>query len=171
MASASVQGYDEVLKGQFAVYKKISEQIGGDVKEQSDLVKQALDAERAFLVTAAGRAKPSQDELTKMLEETSKKMNAVEEFRNKNRGSKQFNHLSSVSEGIGALGWVVAPMKPDAFVKEKINAAEFYTNRVLKDFKDQDAKHADWVKAFLGALKELEAYTKKHHSAALTWGK
>ncbi|XP_031559162.1 adenylyl cyclase-associated protein 1-like isoform X2 [Actinia tenebrosa] len=153
MASASVQGYDEVLKGQFAVYKKISEQIGGDVKEQSDLVKQALDAERAFLVTAAGRAKPSQ------------------EFRNKNRGSKQFNHLSSVSEGIGALGWVVAPMKPDAFVKEKINAAEFYTNRVLKDFKDQDAKHADWVKAFLGALKELEAYTKKHHSAALTWGK
>lgn len=30
----------------------------------------------------------------------------VQNLREKNRGSKQFNHLSAVSESIPALGWV-----------------------------------------------------------------
>lgn len=30
----------------------------------------------------------------------------VQNFREKNRGSKLFNHLSAVSESIPALGWV-----------------------------------------------------------------
>lgn len=114
-------------------------------------------------------------------------------FRDRNRSSKQFNHLSAVSEGMDALLWVGAvrlclrmstafwcsafcwtvtawrmqiksrqdvaqkgnwknmrdsapfdtnlffllskPGKPDIFVRDRKDGAVFYTNRVLKDFK------------------------------------
>ena len=58
-------------------------------------------------------------------------------FRDKNRGSKYFNHLSGVSEGISCLGWVVAMGKPSTYVKEKSDSSQFYLNRVLKEFKDK----------------------------------
>ena len=46
-----------------------------------------------------------------------------------------FNHLSAISESIPALGWVTVSPAPSPFVKEMNDAGQFYTNRVLKDWK------------------------------------
>lgn len=64
-----------------------------------------------------------------------------------NRGSKLFHHLSAVSESIQALGWVAVAPKPGPYVKEMNDAAMFYTNLVLMEYRDVDEKHVDWVKA------------------------
>ena len=40
------------------------------------------------------------------LKPTSDVIETIQEFRNKYRKSPFFNHLSSISEGIAALGWV-----------------------------------------------------------------
>jgi adenylyl cyclase-associated protein len=50
------------------------------------------------------------------------------------------------------------------------DAAQFYTNRVLKDFKDKDPVHVEWVKQWLKTLNELHAYVKQYHTTGLTWG-
>jgi len=50
------------------------------------------------------------------------------------------------------------------------DAAQFYTNRVLKDFKEKDSIHAEWVKQWLKILNELHAYVKQYHTTGLTWG-
>jgi adenylyl cyclase-associated protein len=50
------------------------------------------------------------------------------------------------------------------------DAAQFYTNRVLKDFKDKNPIHAEWVKQWLKILNELHAYVKQYHTTGLTWG-
>jgi adenylyl cyclase-associated protein len=42
-----------------------------------------------------------------------------------------------VSESIGALGWIAISPAPAPYVKEMIDAAQFYTNRVLKDYKEK----------------------------------
>lgn len=46
------------------------------------------------------------------------------------------NHLSAVGEGAGAFGWVAVEPTPAPFVGEMKDSAQFYTNRVLKEFKD-----------------------------------
>ena len=51
------------------------------------------------------------------------------------------------------------------------DAAMFYTNRVLKEYKDVDKKHVDWVKAYLSIWTELQAYIKEFHTTGLAWSK
>lgn len=50
------------------------------------------------------------------------------------------------------------------------DASQFYTNRVLKDFKEKDPIHTEWVKQWLKILNELYAYVKQYHTTGLTWG-
>jgi len=41
-----------------------------------------------------------------LLKPISEKIQEIQNFRERNRGSKMFNHLSAVSESIPALGWI-----------------------------------------------------------------
>ena len=41
-----------------------------------------------------------------LLKPTSDQISGVQDFREKNRGSQYFNHLSTISESIPSLGWV-----------------------------------------------------------------
>jgi len=85
------------------------------------------------------------------------------------RSGPQFNNLSTVSEGIPALGWVLVEKTPGPYVAEARSASEFYSNRILKEFKGKDATQTDWVGAFHGFLVNLQAYIKKNHTTELTW--
>ncbi|XP_020617448.1 adenylyl cyclase-associated protein 2-like [Orbicella faveolata] len=51
------------------------------------------------------------------------------------------------------------------------DAAQFYMNRVLKDFKEKDKTHVEWVSCLKGALADLQAYVKAHHTTGLVWSK
>ena len=41
---------------------------------------------------------------------------------------------------------------PSPFIKEMMDAGQFYTNRVLKDWKDKSKSHVEWTKAWLATL-------------------
>jgi adenylyl cyclase-associated protein len=47
--------------------------------------------------------------------------------------------------------------------------SEFYSNRILKEFKDKDQTQVDWVKGYNGFLRELQTYIKDYHTTGLTW--
>lgn len=47
-----------------------------------------------------------QTELQDLLKPISDHIQEIQSFRERNRGSSLFNHLSAVSESIPALGWV-----------------------------------------------------------------
>lgn len=49
---------------------------------------------------------PVQAVLTTLLQPVSKAIQQVQAFREQNRTSPLFNHLSAVSESVPALGWV-----------------------------------------------------------------
>uniref|UniRef100_A0A671GAB8 Adenylyl cyclase-associated protein n=1 Tax=Rhinolophus ferrumequinum TaxID=59479 RepID=A0A671GAB8_RHIFE len=156
-----VQAFDSLLAGPVAEYLKFSKEIGGDVQKHAEMVHTGLKLERALLVTASQCQQPGGNKLSDLLAPISEQIQEVVTFREKNRGSKLFNHLSAVSESIQALGWVAMAPKPGLYVKEMNDAAMFYTNRVLKEYKDVDKKHVDWVKA----------YIKEFHTTGLTWSK
>uniref|UniRef100_A0AAY4CJ23 Adenylyl cyclase-associated protein n=1 Tax=Denticeps clupeoides TaxID=299321 RepID=A0AAY4CJ23_9TELE len=109
--------------------------------------------------------------LSSLLAPVSKAIQEVQSFRELHRSSPLFNHLSAVSESVPALGWVAMEPKPGPYVKEMQDAATFYTNRVLKDYKDKDQTHVDWVKAYIAIWTDLQAYIKQHHTTGLSWSK
>lgn len=93
--------------------------------------------QRHFLVVASRSKKPSDADLMKLLAPTSEAIQGIQSFREKNRTSPLFNHLSAISESIPALGWVTVAPAPGPYIKEMNDAGQFYTNRVLKDWKDK----------------------------------
>uniref|UniRef100_A0A8C3TV27 Adenylyl cyclase-associated protein n=1 Tax=Catharus ustulatus TaxID=91951 RepID=A0A8C3TV27_CATUS len=140
-----VEAFDRLLNGSVAEFLRYSKILEGDVK--------------------------THNEVAVLLKPISEKIQEIQNFRERNRGSKMFNHLSAVSESIPALGWIAVSPKPGPYVKEMNDAATFYTNRVLKDYKNSDTRHVDWVKSYLNIWSELQAYIKEHHTTGLTWSK
>jgi adenylyl cyclase-associated protein len=97
------------------------------------------------------------------------KMVEIENFREKGRRCDYFNHLSAISESIPALGWINMAPTPAPFVKEMCDASMFYTNRVLKDWKDKSKAHVEWTKAWIQTLTQLQGFVKQHHTTGLVW--
>jgi adenylyl cyclase-associated protein len=64
-------------------------------------------------------------------------ISAISDIREANRSSPVFNHLSAVSESIGVLAWVTVDPKPHKHVEESLNSAQFWGNRVLKEYKEK----------------------------------
>uniref|UniRef100_A0A673BMI2 C-CAP/cofactor C-like domain-containing protein n=1 Tax=Sphaeramia orbicularis TaxID=375764 RepID=A0A673BMI2_9TELE len=166
-----VDAFDEIVNGCVNVYLGLSQKIGGDVQKHAEMMKQAFSAVRQLLVTASSSQKPADAAIPALLQPVSKVIEQVQSFREANRTSPLFNHLSAVSESVPALGWVAVAPKPGPFVKEMQDAATFYTNRVLKDYKEKDKTHVDWVNAYLCIWTKLQEYIKKYHTTGLAWSK
>jgi len=124
-----------------------------------------------LLTQAVNSMKPSDDIFGKALEPLSKVIGEIQSFREKNRKSEHFNHLSAISESIGALGWVTVSPAPCTYIKEMNDAGQFYTNRVLKDYKEKDPSklHVNWVQSWIKTINELQAYVKEHHTTGVSW--
>ncbi|XP_027212254.2 adenylyl cyclase-associated protein 1 isoform X3 [Penaeus vannamei] len=164
-----VLAYDDLLSGPFKAFLDTSNQIGGDVAAIAKMVQETFINQRAFLVMASKSQRPLDSELPQVLEPTGKKVQEVIAFRESKRQSPFFNHLSAVSESIPGLSWVAVSPAPAPYVKEMGDSAVFYTNRVLKEYKDKDKVHVEWVQHWNNVFKELQQYVKTHHTTGLSW--
>merc|ERR1719154_227779 len=151
------------------MFAGLCDQIGGDVAAVGAMLRAAFAAQKEFLVAAGKYRKPDDATLQLLLKPTSDRIAQIQEFREKSRRSEFFNHLSAISESVPALGWVAVAPTPAPYVKEMNDAGQFYTNRVLKEWKEKDAAHAAWVKAWVATLGELQAFVKAHHTTGLVW--
>ncbi|KFV75093.1 Adenylyl cyclase-associated protein 1, partial [Dryobates pubescens] len=141
-----VQAFDALLAGPVAEYMKISKEVGGDVQTHAEMVHAGLMSERAILVMASQHRQPEEVSV----------------------GGLSSGLLCPSLRDVCKCGG--AP-KPGPYVKEMTDAAMFYTNRILKEYKDVDKKQVDWVKAYLSIWTELQAYIKEHHTTGLAWSK
>jgi len=168
--SPSVREYEDLISQFVVPLVDITSKLGAsEVTEQVALFQQAVNAQRDMLKVAASSKKPSQDVITKLITPTSNIMAEIVKLRDAKRTSKFFNHLSTISEGVPALGWVLVSPTPAPHVGDMRAGSEFYSNRILKDFKGKEQIHVDWVSAINGFLKELQVYVKKNHTTGLTW--
>lgn len=49
------------------------------------------------------------------------------------------------------------------------DAGQFYTNRVLKDWKEKDTTHVEWARSWIQTLTELQKYIRQYHTTGLVW--
>lgn len=106
---------------------------------QAKAVKQAFEAERTYLLVAS-KSKQPDVQPPELMTELHRHTSAVDEIREGNRPSPLFNHLSAVSEGIVALGWIV-DKRPNDFVTATLGGAQYYGNKVLKEYKEKYEPH------------------------------
>ncbi|KDN44681.1 hypothetical protein K437DRAFT_256912 [Tilletiaria anomala UBC 951] len=171
----AVEAWDEQITPALSAYTSLSFQLGDLIADQAKSVQEAFEAQRHIVLLAASSAKPGNGGLqsptfAKIVEPLQKALMAVTEIREKNRAQKKiFNHLSAVSEGIPAAGWVAIEPKPAPFVGEMKDSAQFYLNRVINDFKNQDKTHVEWCRSVSKLLQTLQDYVEDKHTVGLMW--
>jgi adenylyl cyclase-associated protein len=169
-SSSSVNEYTDLINTHINPLVTVVAKIGGDeLKKQVDLLKKATDSQRSFLEIVAGSKKPSADVLGKLVGPTSTLMGEISAVRDSNRKSPQFNHLSTISEGISALGWVMVEPTPGPFVNDARASSEFYSNKILVEFKKSNQDQVDFVTHWNTFMKDLFNYIKKNHTTGLVW--
>lgn len=84
----------------------------------------------------ATKAKKPNPQPPELMTELHRHTSTVDEIREANRPSPLFTHLSAVSEGIVALGWIVEK-RPGDFVTDTLGGAQYYGNKVLKEYKEK----------------------------------
>uniref|UniRef100_A0A8C0KJF0 Cyclase associated actin cytoskeleton regulatory protein 2 n=1 Tax=Canis lupus dingo TaxID=286419 RepID=A0A8C0KJF0_CANLU len=111
----SVEAFDKLMNSMVAEFLKKSRILAGDVETHAEMVHSAFQAQRAFLLMASQHQQPQENDVAALLKPISEKIQEIQTFRERNRGSKMFNHLSAVSESIPALGWiaVVSPVRTE----------------------------------------------------------
>ncbi|KAH8351994.1 hypothetical protein KR084_001044 [Drosophila pseudotakahashii] len=168
-SNMSVAGFEDIVAGPLSQYLTLSAKIGGDVAQHAELVKSAFGFQLQYVTLATQLAQPAQPKQAELLKPTSTQISAIQDYREKHRSSALFNHLSAISESIPALGWVCVEKTPGPYVKEMNDAGQFYTNRVLKEWKEKDVTHVEWARAWVQTLTELQAYIRQYHTTGLVW--
>ncbi|ORY86775.1 adenylate cyclase associated N terminal-domain-containing protein [Protomyces lactucae-debilis] len=169
--SPAVKGYDDLMADHLSQFMSLSAQVGGLVQEQAGLVDAAFQTQRALILTASQATKPdlTSSEFTTALKPLQEKIVAIGDLKDKNRPSPLFNHLSVVAEGIPALFWVAVEPTPAPHVGDLKDSAQFWANRVIKEYKEKDPQQVAWVRSFVALLTELQKYVKQWHTTGLTW--
>ncbi|CAH8438501.1 unnamed protein product [Dicrocoelium dendriticum] len=167
--SLTLKDFSDIVSGPLAEYLTLSSKIGGDVGEQSGLLRECFISQQRLLELVVSHPKPSDSELKDLIRRHCEPISAVVEFKDKRRSSPHFNHISAVAESAVALGWVGVSPAPAPYVKDMQEAAHFFTNRVLKDNKDANPDHIAWTKALMLIWTNLQTYICKHFRTGLVW--
>lgn len=170
----SIKEFDNFIKEKIDPYVQLSQEIDGQLGEQAELFKEAIDRERRVLL-AASKSEKLNAEDGKFQELVIKPINElimkIISIKDGNRNSEKFNYLNAVSEGVAVLGWIVVNT-PVSYVPEFKDSAQFWTNRILKEVKGSEDEKVgtEWVKTFLSIFDALKDYVKEFHSTGITWG-
>ncbi|XP_055997685.1 adenylyl cyclase-associated protein 1-like isoform X4 [Ostrea edulis] len=169
VVTPSVSAFDEIINSNISKFVELCNKIDGDVKTLGGLVQKGFGNLRQYLYVASRSKKPSEPVMEKLFDPVKKVIEETMTFKDNNRPSKQFNHLSAIAESLPALCWVRVAPTPGPYVKDMQDAGMFYTNRVLKEFKDKDQTHVDWVKIWNDTLNKTITYIKDFHTTGLVW--
>lgn len=165
-----VKAFQEFIKTEVDPFVATSATIDPVVADAANLLKAAFVEQASFLNVVSKSKKPdlSDPAFVEALGPTQAKIMAIGDVKDAGRRSEFFNHLNTLSDGAAVLGWVVTDT-PVSSVAEFKDNAQFWANRVMKDFRDKDPKHSEWVKQFSALFDALRAYVKEYHTTGPAW--
>ncbi|KAK9056745.1 hypothetical protein SSX86_024108 [Deinandra increscens subsp. villosa] len=171
----SIVAFDDLISEYVDKVSAASEQIGGQVKDITNVLRAAFSAQKELLVKIKQTQKPDARGMVEFLRPLNEKITEATSMT-EGRRSDFFNHLRSVAESLSALAWIAYTGKdcgmsmPIAHVEQCWQSAEFYSNKVLVEYRTKDPNHVEWAKA----LKELYVpglrdYVKSHYPLGPVW--
>ncbi|KAF7535876.1 hypothetical protein G7054_g5020 [Neopestalotiopsis clavispora] len=162
-----IEDFDAFIESSVGKYVQASNKLGGLIAEQAAKVLQGFKQERRFLLISTKAKKPniSGSEMTvyqELLKPINEALMEVASIKEANRGSPDYGQLCAVAEGIMVLAWVTVDMRPYKHVEETLGAAQFFGNRILKEYKDKDADQVAWVQSFYAIFRDLTEFVKNN---------
>ncbi|KAL5562973.1 hypothetical protein UlMin_032720 [Ulmus minor] len=171
----SILAFDDFLGQYMSRVTAAGEKIGGKVLEVTKIVEEAFGVLKELLIKVKQTQKPDQAglaEFLKPLNEVIIKATALTEGRR----SDFFNHLKTAADSLSALAWIAYTGKdcgmsmPIAHVEESWQMAEFYSNKILVEYRSKDPNHVEWAKALKELyLPGLRDYVKSHYPLGPVW--
>lgn len=174
LSPASKVYQDEIVNGALNDFLSKSKEVGGLVAEHSALIGLLCEAQLSFLQFASNHAKPSApNALAPLLEPQGKAIEAVMETKDKLSRSKEGREwgvcFNVLGEGVPAWGWVQMEPTPAPYIHEMKNAAQFWSDRVIKQYKETNTSVVAWAKSFIALIAALESYVKEWHVTGVVW--
>lgn len=165
-----VVAFDQFIKDNIDPFVSSSKEIDLTVGDVASAFKDAFEEQSKFLDLVSTTKKPAVSDpmFMQLLTPINAKIEKISALKDANRRSVYFNHLNTISEGAPVLGWIVSDT-PLSFVPEFKDSAQFWSNRVMKEYKDKDPKQVEWVKQFLAIFDQLRAYVKEYHTTGPSW--
>ncbi|KAI9745809.1 MAG: hypothetical protein M1818_000490 [Claussenomyces sp. TS43310] len=166
-----IEDFDSFIAKTVKKYVNLSDEVGGAVATQASAVLKAFNAQRKFLLITTKAKKPSTSDpvYMELLTPLQEEISVVNKIRDANRGSPVFNHLSTIAEGIQVLAWITLENKPYKHVEDCLGSAQYWGNRVLKEFKDKEPKQIEWIQAYYAIFKDLAEYVKDTFPNGIIW--
>lgn len=168
----SVSAYEDYLKEYITPFVTLSSEIGGLVETQAKGLEGALAKTRDFLLVVAESKKPASDslDLAELYQSVITPLQTAVNIKESKeaRTYKLYNHLATVADGASAFSWFTVDT-PVSFIGEFKDSAQFFANKILKEFRGVDQKQVDWVQAFIKSLTGLQSYVKEYHTTGPAW--
>jgi adenylyl cyclase-associated protein len=127
-----------------------------DLLAQMELLKLVVQEQKEFLRMTTTKVQPSDKQLIQdMAKPVSVCLMPLLEFAGQHRSSSLFHHFSAISEGSLAFNWVfvvshemrdfaklsefsvIKSPAPASFIGDTRESAQYFTNRVLQEFKSR----------------------------------
>lgn len=142
------------------------------MKETGKYLLDAFEGVRNLIVLAS-RSKPPQEDLAQsLLPYFSATQDAVKKIRELRLDRDYDRHQKATIEMLACVAWVFQKppaQLPATFVKEILGSAEFWSNRVRKDYKGKDDKQIAFCDNIRKVINELVAYIQDNHATGLSF--
>lgn len=162
----SIIAYDAYCTAFLDPFVAACSKLGGDAEKAGNNIKEAWQAQRAFLLMATACKEPPQSGLPPLLKDLSVKLSASKTFINRNEWE---NHTKTLSEGISCLNWLCIKPAPRDFIESSIGGSDYYANNIRKEFKTSNPDQIAFCNTFKTLIIELMAYVKEFHTTGVTW--
>ncbi|XAR72815.1 hypothetical protein NMG60_11019583 [Bertholletia excelsa] len=172
---SSTVAYDDLISQYVGRVSAAAEKIGGQVLDSTKILAEAFAVQKELLVQLKQTQKPDVAGLAEFLYPLNEKIMKASAMT-EGRRSDFFNHLKTVADSLTALAWIAYTGKdcgmsmPIAHVEESWQSAEFYSNKILVEYKNKDPNHVEWAKAmkelFVPGLRD---YLKCHYPLGPVW--
>ncbi|KAJ7905338.1 adenylate cyclase associated C terminal-domain-containing protein [Mycena olivaceomarginata] len=169
----SVIAFDElIIDAKLKPFLELTRSFAGQsVVEIVAILEEQFVGLRSFLLLSGSCQQPDKEALEKLLVPIQANIEAITRCKDAGRGDREwFQHITIVGDGGLAVAWIVNP-KPGPYLAEIKDSVVYNGNKVIKEFKEKDQKHVDWVRSFLAILEAMRLYVVEHHTTGLAWNK
>ncbi|KAL6931027.1 related to Adenylyl cyclase-associated protein [Hanseniaspora guilliermondii] len=162
--------FDLFIDNKIKPLLELSEKIDTVVVDAVKLYIEAYTETSKFLQACNMAIKPDMQsaDFAEALGPISAKIQEINEFKDFQRSSKYSSYLSSICEGFPVFSWVTTTT-PQGLVDSYKEAAQFWTNRILKEFRESDPISVEWVNLYLSGFDELKQYIKEYQTTGPTF--
>ncbi|XP_047336569.1 cyclase-associated protein 1-like [Impatiens glandulifera] len=152
-----------------------AEKIGGNVLDVTQVLAEAFSVQKDLVSKIKRTPKPDSGGMSDFLKPLNDVITKCTRLCEGKR-CDNFNHLKAVSDSLTALAWIAFSGKncgmamPIAHVEESWQAAEFYNNKILVEYKSKDPNHLEWAKSLKELyVPDLRDYVKTYYPLGPVW--